>query len=227
MAAHSDSGASSGDPGRRRTLASPASVVSERFNLTTSDGVTLECRIDSPASPTRTTVLCHPHPLHGGSMNAPLMIGVSSRLVDRGHRVLRFNFRGTGDSTGTHDEGRSEQHDIDAAIDHARATGLPVTIAGWSFGAATALQWLARRGETLPYAGIAPPPASLPTRLPPGPKRIVVGTRDQVIDIDSLLSYADEQGIDLLLTPGDHFFHGRGKKIGDLVGEALETAADR
>jgi alpha/beta superfamily hydrolase len=44
-----------------------------------------------------------------------------------------------------------------------------------------------------------------------------------VIDPDALKAYAIENRIDLVITPGDHFFHGRGKKIGDLVGEALES----
>ena len=73
----------------------------ERSTIETSDGVTLETRIDSPDHPERLTVFCHPHPQHGGSMNAPLMISVTGRLVDRGHRVVRFNFRGTGNSGGS------------------------------------------------------------------------------------------------------------------------------
>ena len=83
--------------------------MTERLTITTSDGVTLEVRIDSPDAPERLTVFCHPHPLHGGSMNAPLMIGVTQRLIERGHSVLRFNFRGTGQSGGSHDYGEAEQ----------------------------------------------------------------------------------------------------------------------
>ena len=196
--------------------------MSERLRLTTSDGETLEARIDSPGAPERTTVLCHPHPLQGGSMNAPLMIAVAGRLVERGHTVLRFNFRGTGASSGSHDYGTAELMDVAAAMERARLPGHPVGLAGWSFGASTALTWLADTGETIPYAGIAPPPDDLPDSLPGGPKRIVLGTRDQVIDVDALIAYADANSIDLILTPGDHFFHGRGKRIGDLVGQALE-----
>ncbi len=197
--------------------------MTERLELTTADGATLEARIDSPDEPERFTVFCHPHPLHGGSMNAPLMIGVTSRLNNRGHAVLRFNFRGTGSSTGRHDYGSAEQADIDAAIELAESKQLPIAITGWSFGASTALSWVASRESTIPWVGIAPPGESLPDELPGGPKRIVLGTRDQVIDADALQSYAVDKGIDLVLTPGDHFFHGRGKKVGDLVGEGLEA----
>lgn len=196
--------------------------MTERLQLSTSDGETLEARIDSPAEPKRFTVFCHPHPLQGGSMNAPLMISVANRLVERGHSVLRFNFRGTGSSTGAHDFGSAELEDLTAAIELAREDGLPLGLAGWSFGAWTALRWLARAGEPMPYVGIAPATGDLPDELPSGPKRIILGTRDQVVDSAALTAYARDQAIDLVLTPGDHFFHGRGKRIGDLVGQGLE-----
>lgn len=155
-------------------------------------------------------------------MNAPLMIAVAGRLQERGHAVLRFNFRGTGASSGRHDEGRGELEDISAAMALARERGLPIGLAGWSFGAWTALRWLAHSGEVIPYVGIAPAPEGLPEELPDGPKRIVLGTREQVIDAEALRDYAVGKSVDLVLTPGDHFFHGRGKRVGDLVGQALE-----
>ncbi|MFP4073634.1 MAG: alpha/beta hydrolase [Actinomycetota bacterium] len=196
--------------------------MTERLELETRDGETLEARIDSPDEPTRFTVFCHPHPQHGGSMNAPLMIAVANQLVARGHAVLRFNFRGTGSSTGSHDEGEGELNDVAAAMDLARDRGLPLGLTGWSFGAWTALRWLAAEEETIPYVGIAPASLRLPDELPAGPKRFIIGTREQVVDPDELIAYAKAQSIDVVLTPGDHFFHGRGKRIGDLVGQGLE-----
>ena len=197
--------------------------MTERLTITTSDGVTLEARIDSPGAAERLTVFCHPHPLHGGSMNAPLMIGVTQRLVERGHSVLRFNFRGTGESSGSHDYGEAEQSDVAAAIKHAGSGELSLGLAGWSFGAGTALRWLASTDSTIPYVGIAPAAEDLPSELPEGSKRIILGDRDQVIDGKAVRSYAGKMGIDLVVTPGDHFFHGRGKKIGDFVGDGLEA----
>jgi len=196
--------------------------MTERLELTASDGVTLEARIDSPDTPERFTVFCHPHPLQGGSMNAPLMIAVANRLVERDHAVLRFNFRGTGASTGSHDYGNAELEDVTAAMELARGRELPLGLAGWSFGAWTALRWLAANDETIPYVGIAPASTKLPDELPAGPKRIILGTREQVVDPDAILAYAESQSVDVVLTPGDHFFHGRGKRIGDLVGQGLE-----
>lgn len=195
--------------------------MSDRIELLTSDGETLEARWDNAPNPIGVTVFCHPHPQERGSMNAPLMIAVTLRLVERGLSVLRFNFRGTGSSTGSHDQGRSETRDVAAAVAVARETDLPLGIAGWSFGAAVALSWLMQDADPPPFCGIAPPPENLPDSLPPGPKRIIVGTRDQVVDIQALLDYAARLSIDVVLTPGDHFFHGRGKKIGDLVAQGL------
>jgi len=196
--------------------------MTERLELETRDGETLEARIDSPEEPSRFTVFCHPHPLQGGSMNAPLMIAVANQLVTRGHSVLRFNFRGTGSSTGSHDEGEGELNDVAAAMELARDRGQPLGLTGWSFGAWTALRWLAAEEETIPYVGIAPASLRLPDELPSGPKRFIIGTREQVVDPDELIAYAEAQAIDVVLTPGDHFFHGRGKRIGDLVGQGLE-----
>ena len=201
-------------------MAATAAVM--RMTLQTSDGVSLETRFDRPGDPERVTVLCHADPKHGGTMNNPLMIAVSRRLVERGHAVIRFNFRGTGASTGKHDLGTAEKLDVSAAVAHARELGLPLGLAGWSFGAGVALNWLADQTKPIPYVGIAPGPERLPADLPPGPKRIILGTREQVIDGAGLQTYAVAKGIDLVLTPGDHFFHGRGEKIGDLVGQGLE-----
>jgi uncharacterized protein len=195
----------------------------ERVTLRASDGETLEGRWDRPDSPIGAVVLCHPDPQQGGTMMAPLMVAMTTRLVERGYSVLRFNFRSIGASTGTHDNGNAEVLDVAAAIAAASDTGLAVHLSGWSFGGGAALRWLGSQDKPIPYAGIAPwwrvEPAG---DLPAGPKRIVVGTRDQVVDLDVIRAYAEQHSIDLVLTPGDHFFHGRGKKIGNLVAQGFE-----
>ncbi len=199
--------------------------MSERVAIITSDGETLQGRWDSPDEPTFTTVFCHPSPKDGGSMMAPLMIAVTQKLVERGHAVLRFNFRGVGESTGHYDEdGRNELRDVAAAVATARDRSEHIGICGWSFGAAVALQWLIDNEETIPYVGIAPPPRFLDGEVPTGPKRIILGSREQIIDSDELRKYAIDNRIDLVITPGDHFFHGRGKRIGYLVAEGLEIS---
>lgn len=195
--------------------------MSDRLQLGTSDDLTLEARWDSAEDARAAIVFCHAHPLQGGSMNNPLMIAVTLGLVEHGFSVLRFNFRGTGESSGEHDFGNGELLDIDSAHTEAAATGLPVGIAGWSFGAGTSLRWISERSYSLAWVGIAPPSEYLPDMLPTGPKRIVMGTRDQLIDSQAVAEYAATHSVDVVLTPGGHFFHGRGKRIGYLVAQGF------
>ena len=88
---------------------------------------------DSPAA----AVVCHPHPLFGGTMHNKVVHAAAEAIVDTGIPVLRFNFRGVGGSGGTHDGGRGEQDDLRSVMDH--LTGLyprrPLLVAGYSFGA--------------------------------------------------------------------------------------------
>ena len=153
-------------------------------------------------------------------MMAPLMHKVTARLFERGISVLRFNFRGVGKSEGVHGGGIDEIKDVQAAVDEAQ----PDAIAGWSFGAATALRWLAAASVPLPYAGIAPSPESLPPpeELPPSPKLIIVGDREQVIDRVALEAYARAAGADLVIQPGsDHFFYYREQVVADKMADFL------
>ena len=100
------------------------------------DGVVLDHLWDRAADgPWAVAVVTHPHPLMGGDMRNPVPAGLARALSAAGVDVLRFDFRGTGESGGSHDDGFGEQHDVDAAIVRAAAAGLPVVGVGYSFGA--------------------------------------------------------------------------------------------
>lgn len=196
--------------------------------IDTADGVGLEARWDLPASrePTGALVFCHPHPLHGGTMNAPLMDRVSSHLVGAGRAVLRFNFRGVGGSGGGWEGGIGELNDVAAAVALAQKLYDQTELAGWSFGAATALRWQARDRDDSTYVGIAPPVASVPMPglgdLTPAPRSIIIGERDQVISVDDAREYATAIGATFRVLPAtDHFFHFREEQLAELVLEAL------
>ena len=91
----------------------------------------------SPESdPKFVAVVCHPHPLFGGTMHNKVVFQAAKALHQRGATVLRFNFRGAGQSEGEHDHGRGEQDDVRAAIDYLAAEfpGRPILLAGFSFG---------------------------------------------------------------------------------------------
>jgi len=199
-------------------------------------GVTLEARWDVPAAPRAVTVLCHPHPLHGGTMQVPLMRTVAAHLVEAGCAVLRFNFRGVGASTGAWSGGPGEVADLAAAVAAAADafTGLPLRLAGWSFGAVVALCWQRDWGSGHPLAAIAPPtrievapPLPDPPSLAPAPRLFLVGSRDQFSDPVALRSYTAALGAELRVLPGsDHFFYGRERRVGEAVAAHLAGAGE-
>src|ERR1700674_3452332 len=88
------------------------------------------------AQPPLAAVVCHPHPLFGGTLHNKVVYQTTKTLHRFGLPVLRFNFRGTGLSEGTHDEGRGEEEDVSAALDFLATEypGAPILLAGFSFG---------------------------------------------------------------------------------------------
>ena len=194
----------------------------------------LEARWDVPPSPNRVAVLCHPHPKQRGTMNAPLMVGITDGLVDHGFAVLRFNFRGVGESEGVHDYGDAERDDVGAAVATAVAVypDLPIGVTGWSFGAATSLRWQARDQSTIPWVGIAPPINSVRSKpFPPAvdlqeaARSIVIGDRDQFATVEAAAEYAEEIDATLHVIKGsDHFFYFREDRVAALVAEGLSAA---
>jgi alpha/beta superfamily hydrolase len=88
------------------------------------------------APPPFAALVCHPHPLFGGTMHNKVIYQAAKSLSSLGLPVLRFNFRGAGTSAGTHDRGRGEQDDVRAALDFLAAEfpGVPLLLAGFSFG---------------------------------------------------------------------------------------------
>ena len=195
------------------------------------DGIELEGRWDRPAEPRAVVVFCHPHPQHRGTMTAPLMAAVTRELAAERLAVLRFNFRGVGASTGSWSHGHGEMDVVAAAVAHARAThpGVPLGIAGWSFGAATSLRWMARDHDSLPWVGIAPPISShltpaLPrsSELSDSPRTFIIGDRDQFITVEQVEQYAASVGgrVEILLG-SDHFFYFREDRVASLVASGL------
>src|SRR5215213_9223983 len=87
-------------------------------------------------------LVLHPHPLGGGTMHNKVVFRAASALNDAGLVTLRVNFRGVGQSTGTHDEGRGEVEDVRAALDYltGQYKGKPLTLAGFSFGSRVGME---------------------------------------------------------------------------------------
>jgi alpha/beta superfamily hydrolase len=177
---------------------------------------TLDARAHVPAAPVRAVVICHPHPLYGGSMHSPVPLAIAKTLADRaGDRVAwaRFDFRGVGASDGTYDDGRGEVDDARAVVAHLRAAapGVPMTLCGHSFGS-----WIALRAAGL-EAGmdrvllVAPSTRFFQFRDDAfafaGSKFIFLGDQDEFCDLDEGRELAKRLGADLRIFEGfDHHF---------------------
>lgn len=141
-----------------------------------------ECDDGPPRS---VALVCHPHPLHGGTLHNKVVHRVAGVLHARGATTLRFNFRGVGGSAGGFDHGEGELEDARAALGWlmARGPGLPVVAAGFSFGA-----WVAARlAAAAPAVGalvLVGPPVAVADfsvlRALATPKLVIQGDRDEV-----------------------------------------------
>ena len=110
-------------------------------------------------SPRAAAIVCHPHPLHGGTMHNHVTYRLAQTFRDNGVSCVRFNFRGVGRTTGTHDGGVGEIDDARVALDWvaAQEPGVPLWLGGFSFGCRTALQLAVRdpRVEKVLAVGLA------------------------------------------------------------------------
>jgi alpha/beta superfamily hydrolase len=104
----------------------------------------LEALLEEPehGEPVEACLVCHPHPLYGGTMHNKVVYRIARGMRQAGAVVLRFNFRGAGSSEGVHDHGNGEVEDARAALAFLRERypGLPYSMAGFSFGSRIALK---------------------------------------------------------------------------------------
>lgn len=203
-----------------------ADVDVTTFTFETDDGVILEGDVLTPESPLGVAIVCHPHPLHGGTRRDAVVAGLCRGLVDAAATVLRFDFRGAGGSSGTHGGGEPERDDLVAAIDAVADDDLPLTVAGYSFGADIALSVDHRR--VTGWLVVAPPLLVLAADrfvagTDPRPVRIVVGGSDEIAPPARITAATQEwDATDETIVDGaDHFFSGA---MGTLAEIAAETA---
>jgi alpha/beta superfamily hydrolase len=165
-------------------------------------------------SPRMAAVVCHPHPLYGGTMHNKVVFRIAQALGDLGMPVLRFNFRGVGRSTGHYAEGDGEADDVVAALDAlaARFPGLPLCLAGFSFGAWVGLPVGCGDARVRQLLGAGVPVSlfsatAVATCAPP--KLIVQGAADQFGPLAALATWYARlpEPKSLTVVPGaDHFF---------------------
>lgn len=158
-------------------------------------------------------VVCHPHPVYGGTMRNKVVYWMSRAFEDLGYAVLRFNFRGVEKSEGVWDEGRGEADDVSAMIDwlEAQHPTSPLYLAGFSFGAYAGLQ--ATRNDLRIQKMLAVAPAvnlwSFDFMLGEiRPLTIIQGTADEIVPYAQVAAWAQNipQLKFLTIEHAGHFF---------------------
>jgi|SRR5882757_445181 len=174
-------------------------------------------------------LVCHPHPLFGGTLHNKVVFHAMKALNRFGFPVLRFNFRGTGLSHGEHDHGNGEVEDVHAALDWLdREFHLPLICAGFSFGAAVGLHAACPDMRVKSVIGLGLPVAPIENRTYDftflascdKPKLFVSGDRDQFGPPDRLkkvIGSTPEPKKLVLISAADHFFEGRLREMRETV----------
>jgi len=170
----------------------------------------IECAVDQPDEAAHgvargVALIAHPHPLFGGTLDNKVVQTLARAFVELGYETWRPNFRGVGETEGTHDEGKGELDDLEAVLQVIRKDKF--VLAGFSFGASLQARLAQRHAPewlVLIALGI--------TRLeaPPVPPTTLVihGENDDTVPLAAVLDWARPQELPVTVIPGaDHFFH--------------------
>ncbi|MDA8140701.1 MAG: alpha/beta hydrolase [Desulfobacteraceae bacterium] len=182
-------------------------------------GATLEARFNAQST-TRAVVITHPHPLYGGNMDNNVVEVIAAAYAGQDWSTLRFNFRGTGRSTGSYADGIGEQEDVQAGIDYLLSKGYQsIDLAGYSFGAWVLAGW-SRNHASHPYRLflISPPVAFIEfDEMPvPGLRHVLTGAQDDLAPpglIQKALPHWTPQARLTPLRGADHFFWGHEQQL--------------
>lgn len=196
----------------------------------------LEARIEDPLSAGTDRrvigVVCHPHPLHGGTMQNKVVHTAARALQEAGAATVRFNFRGVGASAGRYDNGVGELDDALAIVAWARRhfECERLWLAGFSFGAATALQAAAQGARPSRLVTIAPPVGRIitqPVARPDCPWLIVQGDQDELIELSAVRTWAagfsPEPRLHVI-GGAEHFFHGKLTQLRETILDFVREA---
>ncbi|NWG31869.1 MAG: alpha/beta hydrolase [Rhodocyclaceae bacterium] len=191
----------------------------------------IEVFVEAPEAPTGIALIAHPHPLYGGTADNKVVTTLARTFRELGCVALRPNFRGVGASEGEHDHGVGETEDLLVVHSWARqrfGAGLPVYLAGFSFGAyvVTRLaQKLATVGDPAQRlvlvgtaAGFIEGLRRYETAAVPPETIVIHGAKDETVPLANVLAWAEPLDLPVVVIPGaDHFFHRRLHLIRDIV----------
>ncbi|MGA9724064.1 MAG: alpha/beta family hydrolase [Candidatus Binatus sp.] len=198
-----------------------------------SGDLTLEGLLANPGGNAPAAVVCHPHPLYGGSMFNNVVEAILAAMWQAGFATLRFNFRGVGASEGEHDGGPGEVDDAVAAMGFllsqpgVRKEG--AVMAGYSFGAMVAVSAGYERAEIARIVAVAMPLAMADARIPDGaskPILLISGDRDSYSPVAGLRALQSRIGDSArleIISGTDHFFGGCEAELSRAIAAALSA----
>ncbi len=176
-------------------------------------------------------IICHPHPLFGGTMDNKVVQTLARACVQTGWTALRFNFRGIGQSQGAYSEGVGEAEDLRGLMAQLASPGSALMLAGFSFGSFVAsqvlheaaqnhdLQKIVLVGTAVSRFAVEAIPSELHDRL-----LLVHGEHDDTVPLASIMGWARPQVIPVTVVPGGgHFFHGQLPLLRGLVVRHLRS----
>jgi len=178
---------------------------------------------------THAAVVCHPHPVYGGTLHNKVVFHAMKALNSLGLPVLRFNFRGAGLSHGEHDQGAGEIDDVRTALEWLdREFHRPIVFAGFSFGAAIGLRAAAPDPRVPALISLGTPISPVDNRSydyefltsSTKPKLFVSGSRDQFASkakLEALVQSLAEPKKLVVIEAADHFFEGRLREMREAV----------
>jgi alpha/beta superfamily hydrolase len=180
----------------------------------------VEVVINAPATPRGIALICHPHPLQGGTLDNKVVQTLAKAFFGLGYVATRFNFRGVGQSAGTFDDGLGETEDALLVLDDSRkrfGDALPVALAGFSFGSFVQTR-VAQRTEAERLVLVGPAVKRFAVENVPGDTIVVHGEEDDVVPLADVFDWARPQQLPVIVFPGcGHFFHGRLAQLSRVV----------
>ncbi len=207
----------------------------ERLQITGQAGI-IECLKDIASSEVEFkgwAFVAHPHPLFGGTMDNKVVQTLARAFAQNGWNVLRFNFRGVGQSQGVHDNGQAEAQDLQFLIEQFAPNG-PIAMAGFSFGAfvtSAALSHLHQHRasdiQAVVLVGTAASRFTVPVIEQSLHDKVLVlhGEVDDTVPLQNVFDWARPQGLAVTVIPGvEHFFHGQLPLLKNLVSRHLRKA---
>ncbi len=175
------------------------------------------------ASSSHALVLCHPHPLYGGSMLDGVLEIAAQVAKSRDISTIRFNFRGVGASTGAHDQGIGEVSDLASIIEEFQARFEAITLGGYSFGAGVVLKYAGESSDNRDLLLIAPPTQNeLPDLT--NNVQLIVGDSDPISGVKVLSNWVQgnpDRSLHII-DDADHFLGMFGPDLVDVLQRALQ-----